>query len=93
MSDLVREYLLYSTVILWATMRYCPVDGLQLAPQAVCLTWCGWDDLLGVISLAGWVGFLRSQIWTPAIVLRLTMVDCMGWMLRLVPMVLMSSLL
>ena len=49
--------------------------------------------MLVVIILAVWVEFLRSQIWTPAIVLRLTMVDCMGWMLRLVPMVLMSSLL
>jgi hypothetical protein len=38
------------------------------------------------------VGFLRSQIWTPTFVLRLTMVDCMGWMLRLVPRVLMSSM-
>ena len=83
----MREYLLYSNVILWATMRYCPMNGLQLAPQAVCLTWCGWDDLLGVISLAGWVGFLRSQIWTPIFVHRLTIVDCMGWMLRLVPRV------
>ena len=73
----------YLTVILWATMKYWPVDGLQLAPEPVCSTWCDWEDLLcmRVISLAGWVGFLRSQIWTPALVLRLTRMDSMEWML------------
>ena len=46
-----------------------------------------------VISLAGWVGFLRSQIWTPALVLRLTRMDSMEWMLWLVPRVLMPFIL
>ena len=66
------------------------MDGLQLAPEAVCSTWCDWEDLpcMRVISLAGWVGFLRSQIWTPALVLRLTRMDSMEWMLWLVPIVL-----
>ena len=91
MSDLVREYLLCSTVFLWATIMNCPVDGLQLAPQAVCLICCFLDDLTWVISSAGCVGFLMSQIWTPLLPHTVIMLDWLGWILRFLPTEAISS--